>query len=305
MKNIELDAANFGNNYLKGGLFVDLNFALPYNGSELSIERLTAKELGSFFHEYIHFYQNVATTFGAMEGMIILQRVWKTLDEVKTMKEISIPYQLTQSPNAEMEHQIQQKLGEKIKDSDYDIHIDNTDIKYEINGSDSVVVKFKDTNSGTYKTRKVGTWDLKEGMAAKCQSLIDSNNQQSDIPYNILWILCKKIFPCVTPEKFITICYCSLFYRDPIVAFFQMCNQYNNKIYNAKSIFDSERNKFYPCYFKIRNEYLDYIKEFLGCEIPYIKGILERMGTLPLIDLIDGGLTVQNIKIFFRNTELR
>ena len=111
MKNIELDAANFGNNYLKGGLFVDLNFALPYNGSELSIERLTAKELGSFFHEYIHFYQNVATTFGAMEGMIILQRVWKTLDEVKTMKEISIPYQLTQSPNAEMEHQIQQKVN--------------------------------------------------------------------------------------------------------------------------------------------------------------------------------------------------
>jgi len=300
MKNIELEFANFRNSYSKGGLFVELNFPFPFKENELSIELLSPKELGAFFHEYIHFYQNIATTFGLIEGGIILQRIANTFSEVANTasKKISIPYHLKQNPDESQEYRLQQKIGEGIKSDDYNICIDGKDIKYDFEGNDSVIVKFKNTKNNTYISRKVGTWDLKEGMAARCQSLIDSNNQQPDIPYNILWILCKKEFPNITSPKFICICYCSLFYREPMIAFLKMCEFYNKNNFNIKDIFAIEKEEFYLSYIRIKNKYVEYIRNFLSCKTSYIEEILQKMDNLPLIDLIDNGLTVNNIKNF-------
>lgn len=303
MKNIELEFANFRNSYSKGGLFVELNFPFPFKENELSIELLSPKELGAFFHEYIHFYQNIATTFGLIEGGIILQRIANTFSEVANTasKKISIPYLLKQNPDESQEYRLEQKIGEVIKNDDYNICIDGKDIKYDFEGNNSVIVEFKNTKNNTYIRRRVGTWDLKEGMAARCQSLIDPNNQQPDIPYNILWILCQKKFPNITPKKFICICYCSLFYIDPIIEFFKMCESYNvHTSLDIKSIFENEIKKNYPIYIYKKNVYTEYMKSFLRCEIPYIEGILKKMDNLPLIDLIDNGLTVNNIKKFIQ-----
>lgn len=296
-----IESDSFNNSYSKGVLFVNLNFPLHYTENELSIEKLSSKELGAFFHEYIHYYQNIATTFGLLEGGIILQRMSYTLQEATTTPNniISIPYQLKKNPNKKNEEILKKYIGDNITDEDYRVLIDKQSIIYtEVD--DSILISFTDEVSKKKMTRKVGTLDLKEGMAAKCQSIIDSSNQQSDIPYNILWILCEKFFKNITTKMFICICYSSLFYKNPIVAFIQMCQYYNSNPMNVKSIFEQEKKIFSSCFLKKQKVYVEYIKNTLSCNIPYIEQTINNMSDFPLVNLIEDGLNSDKIKKFLQ-----
>lgn len=77
-----------------------------------------------------------------------------------------------------------------------------------------MTIKFQDHRE---EQIELGAHIIKESMAAMYQSLVDPNAKHSDIPYNLIKILCNQHFSkiCDDTEKLICICYTSLFSMSP------------------------------------------------------------------------------------------
>lgn len=226
----EILLSNLRGLYRTGGFHIHFDGRFYQDMSQMSI-----KDLGTFFHEYIHFLQNISTPFGICESNALYHAAIEVFNNAQNMSNIDLPIDIQYSKTLQEElnyfctvrgdgNSLRGYFGNQSL-----VMVDlnkKIEIKSSRKGKTNVYhIYFFDTLNQRHE-RQLGSVDIKEGMAAACQRLIDKNALHPDVPYNILFYVCKQEFPslCEDVKQFIYICFSSLFSTNPITFFFRLCN---------------------------------------------------------------------------------
>lgn len=294
-----------------------------------NLEDMSLEDLGTFTHEYIHYLQNISTPYGIFEANTRHQAAIECFQQLETKDEIELPFEPTYT------NELQERLkwlavmnGDRIPDEGCSDVIDESyritfgfeDYIGDYRKGRRVRVTFR-TKAGEIKTRYIGALDIKEGMAVAYQSLLGDNSPHPDIPYNILYVLCKQHFPSVyvDKKKFISICYTSLFDLSPASLFISLClddradgSKNGFQIFN-EFVWKTPVKNFsgqvnVPYFFNsMVDKFKQSIKGFLRIETPFIDMILDSVklidGNVPVLNAIftNEPIGVENIKALVRN----
>lgn len=288
------------------------------------LAQMSQEDLGTFLHEYVHFLQNISTPYGIFEAAALNEAAVETFIDILPKKEINLPYNAPQSEVLESRMKwLDAMNGQPVSGQEDVIEVDEArDIQFgslNITFSDRkgklVILEFYD-KLGKVHRRVIGALDIKEAMAAAYQSLIDPNAEHPDIPYNLLRIFCKKMFPSVGDDvkKFICLCYASLFSLQPAYHFVELCfKAEKRKEQTGFAFFDDYINDHtvkvqgvsvtpWEHFNGLLEDYKQSIQGLLRCETPYIDYILEQVkmknGNVPILNVIntDKPFSVNNVK---------
>lgn len=229
-----------------------------FNEDEKFNHDLNSKDKGTFIHEYVHYIQNIATTYGLMDitktynllGYIVNQVHNHETDEIELPVSLEISQSIIQNyyrfylfrGNSEFKnlHKFN-KLEPEYFEGEYEgikqrclrfnCFLDNTKI-------DSFVF---------------GATCIKETMAHLIQCLIDPNIVHSDIPYKSAEIIVNYFYPeLVDNDKLniITLCYYSLYLPDSGNFFFEVLTRLKKLSYipeNSIEFYTYLHNDFSDC----------------------------------------------------------
>ncbi len=287
------------------------------------LTKMTKEDIGTFLHEYVHFLQNISTPYGIFEAVALNEAAVETFIDIQPKKEIELPY------NAPQSDMLKQRMvwlkvmdGQPIKDEDYNIQVDDTKeilfgrLEKQIGGryGKLIATEFYD-KTGIKHHRFIGARDVKEAMAAAYQSLIDSNAQHPDIPYNLLKLLCVQAFPSVGNDvkKFICLCYTALFSLEPAYHFIDLCFMaegeqnksgfqfFDDYLFDHNVRVNGKNMKPWEHFNWLLEQYSRSIAGLIRCEMPYINTILNAVklenGNVPILNVIntDEPFTVNNV----------
>ena len=204
-------------------IFLTFNF----KGSD-DIDQMDDKDLGTFFHEYVHFLQSLSTPWGLYYNMFMYRCISDYLAQFQLSRQQNIPF-VYSMPDDLMKKQTLIKIGsgERFFSSQFkNAKIDTTDRilldtkDYDIDGRKRKVTMLYVTPVGGVEEQHIVGADLiMESMAALYQELIDpaSRAGHKDMPYNFVRLYCEQNYPTVSsdPRKLICCCYASLFSMCP------------------------------------------------------------------------------------------
>lgn len=297
-------------------------------GFDKDLSKMSQEDLGTFLHEYVHFLQNISTPYGIFEAVALNEAAVETFIDILPKHDIQLPYDAPQSnPLVSRLKWLEWMNGQSVNVSDRTIEVDSREsvswsvIKKNINGREGrlIALEFYD-NQGNLFHRIIGAVDIKEAMAAAYQSLIDPNVNHPDIPYNLLRLFCKQLFPSVGNDlkKFICLCFTSLFSLEPAFHFVELCHiAENEKSKTGFEFFDMYLNNHYvringqditanEHFNMLLGAYSKSIKGLIRCDTPYIDTILERVrlesGNVPILNVINTNesFTVENVQMLIK-----
>lgn len=214
---------------------------------DVELTNMSQEDLGTFLHEYVHFLQNISTPYGIFEAVALNEAVVETFIDIHPKTEIELPYDAPQCNmlKARMEW-LNAMNGQSVSnidglievDESKDIQIGKLVLPFGDRKGRLIVLEFYDKQGKVHK-RIIGAIDIKESMAAAYQSLIDPCAKHPDIPYNLLRMFCKQMFPSVGNDlkKYICLCYTALFSLEPAFHFVNLCGQAEKAKENTGFVF--------------------------------------------------------------------
>lgn len=204
-------------------IFLTFNF----KGSD-DIDKMDDKDLGTFFHEYVHFLQSLSTPWGLYYNMYRYRYITSYLGQFQEAKQNKVPFQYMLPDSLKQQRALinigrgERYFSEQNKKSKIDT---SKRIKLEtkeqlINGRNrKIAMLYVTPVNGEEETHIVGADLIMESMAALYQELIDSSSKDThkDMPYNFVRKYCEQNYPIVAsdPRKLICCCYASLFSMCP------------------------------------------------------------------------------------------
>ena len=166
---------------------------------ELENERLP---FSTFFHEYLHFLQDISTSFGLMNGMIILNEVkYFNAYAINQKGSFDIPIPLNNNPDVEISRQMRivymgSVIGDNLDKVQFVRKVEsNVVLPAPFNKKlEKVVVGFRKTD-GSIKEVDFGGLALVESMAHIAQTHFYPEVNHDSIPYKLAQLVANHIYP--------------------------------------------------------------------------------------------------------------
>lgn len=300
--------AELRGSYKTGIFYIYLN---GYYDEDLS--KMSQKDLGTFFHEYVHFVQNICTMWGMKAGITLNNVRCDLFNSLLAADEIIIPFHYTLSSPTDEEYEFMRISIGMDSCPGYCQQIDtsfrmqlhrrrNMDRTWHIPLFE-VFLDMKMTD-GTMRRISLGATIVMESMAALCQSLIDPEAEHNDVPYNVVQIYANQHFPNIAADKkkLICICYIALFSLTPGVTLIEELDYANQNPqisgfelfveFVHKSV--TVRGKQMPIiefFDYLVDGYMKSISGLAGVELDYLKIILDNVRLskqqVPLLSILN------------------
>lgn len=270
--------------YVPAFYFIQLNSDINFEENKFNDTR---NELGTFYHEYVHYLQNVTTTFGYYTNTVFLQRLNGCIYKVTNSNNIKRPVNLSDIQNADLLYDVYNYMVGDNDDWTYDIYDDlkicdmylekNIDYaEYEYNCSEDI----DQALLATYNTPKIKvkiTKDKKSKIAilnfgASCiqesmARLIENSLYPARyLGYQVQYDICKMIIKTYIPSfgkkdsYIVAICDASLMYDNPGQIFYGIVFMIKRENFVPKTIeevYDFVFSRYKPSYKKHFVEFFD------------------------------------------------
>lgn len=172
----------------------------------LNIDSILRNNFSTFFHEYIHFYQDISTSYGMMNSILVIEYIKHMNVQMKEMKNFLVPLKTDDRWNTKKNDQLKDiyygsgklKPGNKINLED----IIKNPVKIDFHKGSSITVYemklfYKDYINNDAGDFIFGAKCIKESMAHFGQSILFPETTHDDVPYLIVDLIidkyCKKI----------------------------------------------------------------------------------------------------------------
>lgn len=310
--------------YSHGYFYIFLTGDFDTNLSHLSIH-----DQGLFFHEYVHFLQNITTLWGIKTGMIYNDILCDLFTATRNASEIHVPFDLQLEPKTQQDldflNQAKGSVGNEpshpykkwMIDTDKPIS-ERVEIDNNSNYPCTLRKVFLDVTfqDGRNETIQLGSTIVVESMAALCQIYIDPDAEHDDVPYNVVQILANQKYPHIAGDKkkLICLCYIALFSLDPGWCLLDMMRYAECRSEkSAVEIFDyfvAERKAFVhgspvdiPSFFDFMIDgYIKSIEGLISIKTDYLKNILNGVRlsdkNAPLISILEdtGPIRIEQVQ---------
>lgn len=279
---------------------------------------MSQKDLGTFFHEYVHFLQNVSTLWGIRAAIVINNDLCEFARSFRELPEIHLPYRF----NVSEEHELNRRWLICSMGTPHDSFKIDRNIKSTINicgvkgfpvSMHNVMCRFVDIN-GIEREICLGATIIKESMAAMCQSLVDPNADHPDVPYNVVKVLAEHHFPNIANDtrKLICLCFVALYSLDPGCALVrELITANQNPSLTCQLIFenallldvvqDDRCSSVLSTFDDFVEQYKQSLRNILACELSYTGYLLDRIKlqnkVSPILDIVNTpNFTVDSIQ---------
>ena len=199
------------------------------------VTNMNDKQYGTFFHEYIHYLQHFTTMFGVKICTMYNKMFILYVDYLKHNKTVKLPLELWKEDQGLMNFI---SFFNDIKgDRNCPHHIDEVEISpIEISLAKSnrcaVQIGLYDFENDIALENgfKFGYTCIIESMAHLIQSFINEELYHPTIPYCAAELIFRAIYADKSHDikMMISLCFCSLMFDNPGVAFFEMINYSKN-----------------------------------------------------------------------------
>lgn len=189
--------------YFKGFFAICIDKELKDN---IKSTDFTSEEMATFIHEYIHFLQNVSTTYGVSYFNFISKTIQLFVSESYRQGEIiQLPITKSDVENAEEEYELQAfYVG---CDKHIKIHHIN-EIKFEREEIIEAIINIDkmDVVNIYYDDKDIpytfGAACIEESMAYLIESeKFNAEKRKNELPYNACELICEKLCPTVANSK--------------------------------------------------------------------------------------------------------
>ncbi len=207
------------------------------------------KLFSTFFHEYIHFLQNITTTHGLMSSVFYIDFIkdinWTIRHDGKS--EFEVPVKITNHNNIDANIKLQgiyrgdAEGSELIKYDCYEVEETTVaDKDGNISRPKKYKIKYYDLRSREYKSMYFGATCIKEYMAHAIQSKFMPATEHPDIPYLIAELILEKEYPELCKDKMLIVALCdaSLMCFHPAQMFFNTIERMRNELFVPNSVAD-------------------------------------------------------------------
>lgn len=300
------------NTYTPG--FMQMHLRVHFTGSFKDM--LSKEDQGIFFHEYVHYLQNLSTPWGLYTSMMCYLEM---VDTYKFIQESTNPILLPLSVDLGEEANRKKEIirtgnGQNPLNSVFgSLVIDRNQIIVwhrklkDIGGKQYPYIILDIPCMDNVKSVRFGAYMIKESMAAMCQMLYDpsATHKEHDLPYNLVKVLAEQSFPNIADDnkKLISICYLSLFSLSPAEVLFDQLDYANNNphisgtellekfVSESKITLNGKNGVSVVDFFEdIANRFEKILSSSLGLELDYIHEAISRVrlskGTYPIISAI-------------------
>ncbi|WP_282040058.1 hypothetical protein [Saccharicrinis aurantiacus] len=239
------DKLDLGSCYYKPSFF-NMKIDLPISLGDLN--DLPEGAMGLYYHEYIHFIQDISTIYGLMNISTInyyIQSCAHHVEKNKSQKAFKVPIELNEiidnsktNDSGLLNFALRPVyMGSSIKNksktiADFTYQV----IPYEYSKGefiDKVSITFIDSITGEKRCLDFGGNHVTEGMAYLCEQFNykDILPVAEDYPYTIVQKIVENIYPEIIEEKILIIALCdiSLMSYHPGLSFVRLLNFIKDK----------------------------------------------------------------------------
>lgn len=240
-----------------------------------------AKQLGTFIHEYIHFLQNISTTFG-VKGLVCnfakiryyLYKVFESEDtkvnhNFKLSSEI-LDYSDTYEASLGDYHNIIYKYFKEIEILDISLYKKDDCYKKEYQEYLPPLLNLKlidENNNVSEESLRFGAILIMESMAALFETHIYPQPfKVKQISYNICTIIWNFYIPELKNrfDLIFSVCDASLMDFNPGYAFIVVIKKYKNKLNSIDKIYNAFSETFEPNNMNLYEEQVNEMKRHLN-----------------------------------------
>lgn len=208
-----------------------------------SFEKFSDEDFSVFFHEYIHFIQDVTTIYGLNNMYVYSEYIRYATNKVylSTEKEFEIP--ILPTTDNESNIYLNKKICNLTNGDDKEIKkikricnietiLESTDvIDSPVDSIESVLVTLQDDFDIEY-ILIFGAMSIMESMAYLLEQMICPGYRKSpDFPYSFAEIIVDKIYPEFGKERLNTLALCDLcmMYSNPGIIFIQFLHEMSSR----------------------------------------------------------------------------
>ena len=222
------------------------------NLNELKKSQDNLKYYSSFFHEYIHFLQDVTTTFGLADAAFMIDFI--KFGNQKIKKDNTVPIVITNEFNTQTNRDSQKAIYGDRKVFNRILYQSYTPLIEKIKDKDNITIEltkykilFFDYDTRSYKSCIFGVSCIKEYITHSLQNILFPDTIHPDIPYLIAELIVKKELPDFGKDPLLitALCDASLMSRTPNQTFFKAIEKFKEKSL-PKSI-DEVYDSVYAC----------------------------------------------------------
>jgi len=192
----------------------------------------TARWVSTFFHEYIHFLQDVSTTHGLVNFILAVEYLKNANKQVleSQQAEFKIPLKITNAFNSQTNDALKrvyygdsQTSAESVTYREY--FAENQSVT---TGAGKVItvpqykVRYYDNGAQTSMVCRFGSRHLKEYMAHAIQNRFAPGTSHFDIPYVLAELIVRKEYPRLAEDTSLVVALCdaALMHYHPAQLFF-------------------------------------------------------------------------------------
>lgn len=247
------------------------------------VKEMDKNTLDVFFHEYVHYLQDVTTAIGYQNLYTINEYVRSVINRIYKIpeKKFQIPFIIGDNSDNVLANISLQRVVNGDADS-----VSNFEIKHIETGVCSIYqipeVKRITITSRTGEKRIFGAIAIKESMAYLLEETCGNRIKSPDYPYDIARIIARRYSHEIAsdPVKLIALCDMSLMCSNPasvFVSFLDLTKKRRIKISKAEDIVDWFYSQEYQSWDQNPKSLLDHFKVLhkvsLDSITSYIKGI--------------------------------
>jgi hypothetical protein len=192
----------------------------------------TAHLVSTFFHEYIHFLQDISTTHGLLNFIHAVEYLKNANKQVTEagVAHFETPLKITNNSNWLTNNRLMhiyrggENEGKRVSYLGYKANKEEVETsKGEKIIVPKYLVKCYDHSAQTITTCHFGSKHLKEYMAHAVQNQYAPNTIHDDIPYRLVELIVEKEFPRLArnPSLLVALCDASLMDQHPARLFFR------------------------------------------------------------------------------------
>jgi hypothetical protein len=232
---MNIEAFDILGKYQPGYLHMQINTDADLKDlNKLASDPATAQYFSTFFHEYIHFLQDITTASGLMRSVYLIDVLKEFIHQVKNdgKSEFKTPLKLTNNSNLEANTTLQKlyrgddKVIDYIRYSHYTVEF--TEVR-DKDGTIKNVVQYEITyysRSGQLGTFIFGSACLMEYVAHAIQYTFAPNTPHPDVPYLVPELVLEKEYPEFgnDPMKIAALCDASMMSFHSAQMFFNLIN---------------------------------------------------------------------------------
>ncbi|WP_299556965.1 hypothetical protein [Seonamhaeicola sp.] len=216
------------NEYELRGFYKPHFFSIFLNGEfDIEFQNLQKNDLGTFVHEYTHYFQNITTVFGLKNSIFFFHYLYEVKKHINKSKNLTVPIKKIPFSDGILQ-------GKAIFDRYYGTkkifspEYDNIKVYLKENADNDRPYKMVhfDLVKGkkTIETIELGNLCVKEGMARLCQLNYDDEVNHPTFPYKSVELLCEILNPELLEDrrKLIAICILALNSQNSALTLYEL-----------------------------------------------------------------------------------